>query len=75
MRFVPVRTEEQQANGMCSGREISWSASARSASTRYAGILFEYDYVFPQGISHVATLVALVEDPQSSLPGVRALFC
>jgi hypothetical protein len=30
--------------------------------------LFKYGYVFPQGITHVATLVALIEDPQSSLP-------
>ena len=30
--------------------------------------LFEYSYTFPQGITPVATLVALVEDPRSSLP-------
>ena len=35
----------------------------------------EYGYVFPKGITHVATLVALVEDPQSSLPeGVRVIL-
>jgi 2-hydroxy-3-keto-5-methylthiopentenyl-1-phosphate phosphatase len=28
----------------------------------------EYGYVFPKGITHVETLVALVEDLQSSLP-------
>jgi transposase len=32
------------------------------------GHLLEFGYVFPQGISHVATLVGLVEDPQSSVP-------
>jgi hypothetical protein len=31
------------------------------------GHLLEYGYVFPKGITHVATLVALVEDLQSSL--------
>ena len=39
------------------------------------GHLFEYGYVFPQGITHVATLVALIKDPQSSLPeGVRVIL-
>jgi hypothetical protein len=28
----------------------------------------EYGYVFPKGITHVDTLVALIEDLQSSLP-------
>jgi len=28
----------------------------------------EYGYVFPKGITHVETLVALVEDLHSSLP-------
>ena len=28
----------------------------------------KYGYVFPKGITHVETLVALVEDLQSSLP-------
>ena len=32
------------------------------------GHLLEYGYVFPQGISHVADVVAAVEDPQSCLP-------
>jgi transposase len=37
--------------------------------------LFEYGYVFPQGITHVSTLVAHVEDPQSSLPeSARAIL-
>jgi hypothetical protein len=35
----------------------------------------EYGYVFPKGITHVETLVALVEDLQSSLPdSVRAIL-
>ena len=32
------------------------------------GHLLEYGYVFPKGITHVETLVALIEDLQSSLP-------
>jgi hypothetical protein len=35
----------------------------------------EYGYVFPKGITHVETLVALVEDLQSSLPdSVRVIL-
>src|SRR5499427_5395465 len=39
------------------------------------GHLMEYGYVFPKGISHVETLVAVVEDLQSSLPdSVRVIL-
>ena len=35
----------------------------------------EYGYVFPKGITHVETLVAVVEDRQSSLPdSVRVIL-
>src|SRR5712671_6138496 len=39
------------------------------------GHLMGYGYVFPKGITHVETLVALVEDLQSSLPdSVRVIL-
>ena len=39
------------------------------------GHLMEYGYVFPKGITHVETLVALVEDLPSSLPdSVRVIL-
>src|SRR6516165_8954873 len=62
MRFVPVKDEEQQANGVVFRARIFWCVNA------LRGHLFEYGYVFPQGITHVETLVALVEDLQSPLP-------
>jgi hypothetical protein len=37
MRFVPVKTEEQQANGIVFRARISWCVSAPSASTLFAG--------------------------------------
>ena len=46
----------------CSEPEIFWCVNA------LRGHLFEYGYIFPQGITHVATLVALVEVVRSSLP-------
>ena len=69
MRFVPVKTEEQQANAITfRARDLLVRQRTQCVNT-LRGHLFEYGYVFPQGITHVATLVALVEDPQSSLPG------
>ena len=46
---------------------ISWCVSALIVNA-LRGHLSEYGYVFPQGITHVASLVAHVEDPRSSLP-------
>ena len=69
MRFVPVKTEEQQANGIVFRARDLLVRQRTQCVTALRGHLFEYGYIFPQGITHVATLVALVEDPQSSLPG------
>ena len=68
MRFVPVKTEEQQANGIVFRARDLLVRQRTQCVNALRGHLFEYGYVFPQGITHVATLVALVEDPQSSLP-------
>jgi transposase len=68
MRFVPVKTEQQQANGIVfRARDLLVRQRAQCVNA-LRGHLFEYGYVIPQGITHVATLVALVEDPQSFLP-------
>jgi transposase len=69
MRFVPVKTEEQQANAITFRARDLLVRQRTQCVNALRGHLFEYGYVFPQGITHVATLVALVEDPQSSLPG------
>jgi transposase len=69
MRFVPVKTEEQQANGIVFRARDLLVRQRTQCVNALRGHLFEYGYVFPQGITHVATLVALVEDPQSCLPG------
>jgi transposase len=68
MRFVPVKTEEQQANGIVfRARDLLVRQRTQSINA-LRGHLLEYGYVFPQGIRHVASLVALVEDVQSWLP-------
>jgi transposase len=75
MRFVPVKTEAQQANGIVFRARDLLVRQRTQCVNALRGHLFEYGYVFPQGISQVATLVALVEDQQSSLPeGVRIIL-
>jgi transposase len=68
MRFVPVKTEEQQANGVVFRARDLLVHQRTQCVNALRGHLFEYGYVFPQGITHVSTLVAHLEDPQSSLP-------
>ena len=75
MRFVPVKTEEQQANAMVFRARDLLVRQRTQCINALRGHLFEYGYTFPQGISQVASLVALVEDPQSSLPeSVRSIL-
>jgi transposase len=68
MRFVPVKTEEQQANGIVFRARDLLVRQRTQCVNALRGHLFEYGYVFPQGISHVADVVAVVEDLQSCLP-------
>jgi transposase len=67
MRFVPVKTEEQQANAIVFRARDLLVRQRTQCVNALRGHLMEYGYVFPKGITHVATLVALIED-QSSLP-------
>src|SRR5215472_9063528 len=69
------RPKSSRRTASCSAPAISWCVSAPSASTLCAGHLMEYGYVFPKGITHVETLVTVVEDLQSSLPdSVRVIL-
>ena len=68
MRFVPVKTEEQQANGIVFRARDLLVRQRTQCVNALRGHLMEYGHVFPKGITHVETLVALVEDLQSSLP-------
>ena len=75
MRFVPVKTEEQQANGIVFRARDLLVRQRTQCVNALRGHLMEYGYVFPKGITHLETLVALVEDPHSSLPdGVRVIL-
>ena len=68
MRFVPVKTEEQQANGIVFRARDLLVRQRTQCVNALRGHLLEYGYVFPQGISHVADVVATVEASQSCLP-------
>jgi transposase len=68
MRFVPVKTEEQQANGIVFRARDLLVRQRTQCVNALRGHLLEYGYVFPKGITHVETLIALVEDLQSPLP-------
>jgi transposase len=68
MRFVPVKTEEEQANGIVFRARDLLVRQRTQCVNSLRGHLSEYGYVVPKGITHVETLVALVEDLKSPLP-------
>ena len=68
MRFVPVKTEEQQANGVVFRARDLLVHQRTQCINALRGHLSEYGYVFPQGIAQVAALIAHVEDPNAALP-------
>src|SRR5262249_53635389 len=75
MRFVPVKTEEQQANGIVFRARDLLVRQRTQCVNALRGHLMEYGYVFPKGITHVETLVGVVEDLPSSLPdSVRVIL-
>jgi len=75
MRFVPVKDETQQANGVVFRARDLLVHQRTQCVNALRGHLSEYGYVFPQGITHVPILIAHVEDPNASLPeSARAIL-
>lgn len=68
MRFVPVKDDEQQANGVVFRARDLLVHQRTQCVNALRGHLSEYGFVFPQGITHAPTLIAHVEDPNVSLP-------
>src|SRR4029434_4496907 len=68
MRFVPVKTEEQQANGVVFRARDLLVRQRTQCINALRGHLSEYGYVFPQGITHADAVIAHVEDPDSAIP-------
>src|SRR5215203_1813221 len=69
MRFVPVKDEAQQANAVVFRARDLLVRQRTQCINALRGHLAEYGHVAPQGPAHVDSLVALVEDPKSSVPG------
>ena len=70
MRFVPVKTVEQQAV-LSLHRARQGFVKARTAqANQIRGLLAEYGLVIPQGIGHIAkNLPEILEDGENGLPG------
>ena len=74
MRFVAVKTEEQQARGMLFRTRDLLVRQRTQTINALRGHLAEYGVVAAQGLAHVGRLAGAVEDPDSGLPGpVREL--
>ena len=75
MRFVPIKDEEQQVNGVVfQARDLLVHQRTQCINALH-GHLSEYGYVFPQGITHGAILIAHVEDRNTTLrDNARGLF-
>jgi transposase len=68
MRFVPVKDEAQQANSVVFRARDLLVRQRTQCINALRGHLAEYGHVVPQGTAHVDTLVALVDDPRTSVP-------
>ena len=75
MRFVPVKDEARQANAVVFRARDLLVRQRTQCINALRGHLAEYGQVAPEGPAHVDTLVALVEDPASSVPeSARAIL-
>jgi transposase len=77
MRFVPVKSEEQQAAGLVFRTRDLLVRQRTQLINAIRGHLTEYGWVAPKGPSHVAMLADLLEEEEmaSSLPqAARSMF-
>ena len=68
MRFVPVKSEAAQANAVVFRARDLLVRQRTQAINALRGHLGEYGLVVAKGPSHVAKLIAHVEDPASDMP-------
>src|SRR3954452_14743130 len=68
MPFVPVKSEEQQANGVVFRARDLLVRQRTQCINALRGRRSEYGYVFPQGITHADAVIAHVEDPDAAVP-------
>jgi len=68
MRFVPVKSREQQASGVVFRARDLLVRQRTQLTNGLRGHLAEYGYIAPKGVAYIERLVAEVEDPDSELP-------
>ena len=68
MRFVPVKDEAQQANGVVFRPRDLLVRQRTQCINALRGHLSEYGYVVPQSITHAETLISCVNGPNTSVP-------
>jgi len=70
MRFVPVKSPEQQSVLALHTTRESFVHARTAQANQMRGLLMEFGIVVPQGIRHLPERVpALIEDASSDLPG------
>jgi transposase len=71
MRFVPIKTNEQQAVLALHRARQSYVKARTAQANQIRGLLAEYGIVIPQGIDHIGRrLPAILEDGENELPGI-----
>jgi transposase len=68
MRFVPVKSEAQQAAGVVFRARDLLVRQRTQCSNAIRGHLAEYGWVAPKGVCYVERLIERIEDPTSDLP-------
>ena len=75
MRFVPVKNEEQQASAAVFRARDLLVRQRTQLINALRGLLAEHGWVAPKGLSHMAGMMAHIEEPSCPLPeSARAVF-
>lgn len=73
MRFVPVKTEEQQAAAMVFRARDLLVRQRTQISNALRGHMTEYGWIAPKGLAHLEKLRALLSDRSAVPEGVRSV--
>jgi transposase len=75
MRFVPVKSEEQQASAVVFRARDLLVRQRTQLGNALRGLVAEFGWIAPKGLFHLAGLMARIEDPASALsPSARGVF-
>ena len=75
MRFVPVKSEEQQASAAVFRARDLLVRQRTQLINALRGLLAEHGWIAPKGLFHASTMFARIEDPSCSLPSsAREVF-